>query len=282
MAPSSNLTQAARAVHKFNVNGYSATKAMAKHEHVSSKRLTVAGYAWEIHYTPGHDAHWHYWVAFKLVLIPSECKTLHLYEARYLALLEEALYRTNNSFVHLVLDPVVSGSPKASFAVERLDIGALVSIRGVCRVNIINLLQMEPYLRGDVSPIMDISSESIELGLRISKLRESMCNLHSLQMKLKVPEDEPLQTNIKASLLWSEKEIFEEYNEGFIPALPERLSFAAYQTVSGMSEAELLSLQKYKIQAMDSTNTLERLNSGIEYVEHNIGMIAARLAIQNI
>ncbi|XP_015615444.1 uncharacterized protein [Oryza sativa Japonica Group] len=216
------------------------------------------------------------------VLIPSECKTLHLYEARYLALLEEALYRTNNSFVHLVLDPVVSGSPKASFAVERLDIGALVSIRGVCRVNIINLLQMEPYLRGDVSPIMDISSESIELGLRISKLRESMCNLHSLQMKLKVPEDEPLQTNIKASLLWSEKEIFEEYNEGFIPALPERLSFAAYQTVSGMSEAELLSLQKYKIQAMDSTNTLERLNSGIEYVEHNIGMIAARLAIQNI
>lgn len=216
-----------------------------------------------------------------------------MYEARYLALLEEALYRKNNSFVHLVLDPVVSGSPKASFAVrhgclvqiesvERLDIGALVSIRGVCRVNIINLLQMEPYLRGDVSPIMDISSESIELGLRISKLRESMCNLHSLQMKLKVPEDEPLQTNIKASLLWSEKEIFEEYNEGFIPALPERLSFAAYQTVSGMSEAELLSLQKYKIQAMDSTNTLERLNSGIEYVEHNIGMIAARLAIQNI
>ncbi|XP_052159519.1 BTB/POZ and MATH domain-containing protein 1-like [Oryza glaberrima] len=49
--------------------GYSATKAMAKHEHVSSKRLTVAGYAWEIHYTPGHDAHWHYWVAFKLVFL---------------------------------------------------------------------------------------------------------------------------------------------------------------------------------------------------------------------
>uniref|UniRef100_A0A0A9FMY9 Uncharacterized protein n=1 Tax=Arundo donax TaxID=35708 RepID=A0A0A9FMY9_ARUDO len=33
---------------------------------------------------------------------------------------------------------------------------------------------------------------------------------------------------------------------------------------------------------MDSTDTLERLNNSIEYVEHNIGMIAARLAIQNI
>jgi hypothetical protein len=49
-----------------------------------------------------------------------------------------------------------------------------------------------------------------------------------------------------------------------------------------MSDEELLTLQKYKIKTMDSMDTLERLNSGIEYVEHNIGMIAARLAIQNI
>jgi len=92
---------------------------------------------------------------------------------------------------------------------------------------------MEPYFRGTVSPLMDDPYEGIEIGIKISKLRESMCNLHSLQMKLKVPEDEPLQTNIKASLLWSEKENFEVYNESFIPGLPERLSFAAYQTVSG-------------------------------------------------
>ncbi|KAK3149912.1 hypothetical protein QOZ80_3AG0224580 [Eleusine coracana subsp. coracana] len=227
------------------------------------------------------------------VLIPSESKTLHLYEARYIALLEEAMSKRKNSFVHFVLDPVVDSSPKASFAVrygclvqiesvQKMEIGALVSIRGVCRVNISNLLQMEPYFRGAVSPLMDETYEGTELSTRISKLRESMCSLHSLQMKLKVPEDEPLQTNIRASLLWSEKEIFEEYNKSFIPGFPERLSFAAYQSVSGMSDAELLTLQENKIQAMDSTNTLERLNNSIDYVEHNIGMIAARLAIQNI
>lgn len=49
-----------------------------------------------------------------------------------------------------------------------------------------------------------------------------------------------------------------------------------------MSDEELLTVQNYKIQAMDSTDTLERLNTGINFVEHNIGMIAARLAIQNI
>jgi len=154
------------------------------------------------------------------------------------------LYKRKSSFVHFVLDPVVDSSTKASFAVrygclvqiesvQKLEIGALISIRGVCRVNISNLLDMEPYFRGTVSPLMDDPYEGIEIGTKISKLRESMCNLHSLQMKLKVPEDEPLQTNIRASLLWSEKEIFEEYNESFIPGLPERLSFAAYQTVSG-------------------------------------------------
>lgn len=49
-----------------------------------------------------------------------------------------------------------------------------------------------------------------------------------------------------------------------------------------MSDEELVTLQNYKIQAMNLTDTLERLNNGIKYVEHNIGMIAARLAIQNI
>lgn len=48
------------------------------------------------------------------------------------------------------------------------------------------LTQMEPYFRGTVSPMMDEPYDAIQLEKRISKLKESMCNLHSLQMKLKV------------------------------------------------------------------------------------------------
>ncbi|XP_042036194.1 agamous-like MADS-box protein AGL80 isoform X1 [Salvia splendens] len=52
------------------------------------------------------------------VLIPSEVKSLHLYEARYIALLEESLFQKNKSFVHFVLDPIGLGgtSTEASFA----------------------------------------------------------------------------------------------------------------------------------------------------------------------
>ncbi|KAM7507576.1 hypothetical protein LguiA_018029 [Lonicera macranthoides] len=90
------------------------------------------------------------------VLVPSESKTLHLFEARYLGLLEESFIRKKRLFVHFILDPVVisSTSEEASFSarygclvqiekVERLDVGALVSIRGIGRVTIVKFEQKE-------------------------------------------------------------------------------------------------------------------------------------------
>ncbi|KAL0314119.1 UNVERIFIED_CONTAM: hypothetical protein Sangu_2256300 [Sesamum angustifolium] len=99
------------------------------------------------------------------VLVPSEAKTLHLYEARYIALLEESLFRKNKLFVHFVLDPVASSgtSPETSFAarygclviiekVEQLEIGALISIRGVGRVKLLEFKQL-------------VASSLMEMGL---------------------------------------------------------------------------------------------------------------------
>ncbi|KAL0360033.1 UNVERIFIED_CONTAM: hypothetical protein Sradi_3687800 [Sesamum radiatum] len=109
------------------------------------------------------------------VLVPSEAKTLHLYEARYIALLEESLFRKNKLFVHFVLDPIGSSgtSPETSFAarygclviiekVEQLEIGALVSIRGVGRVKLLEFKQL-------------VASSLMEMGLN------QKCGLHSMR-----------------------------------------------------------------------------------------------------
>ncbi|CAI9786697.1 unnamed protein product [Fraxinus pennsylvanica] len=93
------------------------------------------------------------------VLVPSEAKTLHLYEARYLALLEESLFKKKKLFVHFVLDPIMLSdtSEEASFAarygclvkidkVEQLEVGALVSIRGVGRVKILEFKQASCFI----------------------------------------------------------------------------------------------------------------------------------------
>lgn len=68
-ASSSNLTDAACAVHLFKINGYSATRSMGRTDSLPSKRLAVGGYEWEVHYTPNLVVDGNYWVAFKLVLL---------------------------------------------------------------------------------------------------------------------------------------------------------------------------------------------------------------------
>lgn len=230
------------------------------------------------------------------VLIPSESKTLHLYEARYLALLEESLFRKKKLFVHFVLDPVIVGDSSAgsSFAarygclviienVERLDVGALVSIRGIGRVKIMEFVQADPYLKGIVIPMQDNISEcESEISSKVSELKEALYSLNSLEIKLKAPKEELLQTCIAKSLMWAEKEPSVDCDEAFVPSLAERISFAALQPVTGSTQSELLELQREKLRAMDVRETLERIDDSLQLVRKSISMVVAKLAIQSL
>ncbi|POO00166.1 Lon protease [Trema orientale] len=150
------------------------------------------------------------------VLVPSESKTLHLYEARYLALLEESLTRKSKLFVHFVLDPIMinDSSAEPSFAarygclvvienVEKLDVGALVSIRGVGRIKIVEFA--DPYLKGVVKPEQDVVPESLSrLNSKVTEIKEALHSLNSLEIKLKV-STLSLSLSLSLSLLVSAK-----------------------------------------------------------------------------
>lgn len=230
------------------------------------------------------------------VLVPTQSKTLHLYEARYLALLEESLLRKKRLFVHFVLEPIdmPGSSDGLSFAakygclvvidsVERLEVGALVSIRGICRVRIANFVQAEPFLTGVVVPVKDDVPESTkEISSRTIDLKMSLYNLITLELKLKAPKDALLQTSTASSLKWAEKEPPLECDEAFVISLDERISFAAYQTVTGASESEMLKLIELKLRAMEVKETFQRLNDSLKLVKENISIVAAKLAIQSL
>ncbi|XP_022973983.1 uncharacterized protein LOC111472596 isoform X1 [Cucurbita maxima] len=230
------------------------------------------------------------------VLVPSETKTLHLYEARYLTLLDESLFRKNKLFVHFVLDPVAvsDSSREISFAarhaclilienVERLEVGALVTIRGIGRVKIIELLQTDPYLRGTISPVRDdIVQNDSGLSTKVMDVKDVLRNLNSLEIKLKAPKEALLQTHILNSLTWAEKGIYVDIDEHFVPSLAERISFAAFQPISGSTKSELQSLQLKKLEAMDIKHTFERLDRSLELSKANISTVAAKLAIQSV
>ncbi|KAL8482485.1 hypothetical protein ACS0TY_028601 [Phlomoides rotata] len=230
------------------------------------------------------------------VLVPSEVKTLHLYEARYIALLEESLLQKNKLFVHFVLDPVglSSTSVEASFAakygclviienVKRLEVGALVLIRGVGRVKVLEFKQAQPYLTGEVSSLQDnVLHKMTEIGSKVLELKEALHSLNSLEIKLKAPGTVSLQTQTTNSLVWAEKQPTLDCNADFIPSLAERVSFAALQPISGASQSELFKLQREKMIAMDATDTLERLKKSIQLAKDNISLLAAKLAIQSL
>ncbi|KAL5776362.1 hypothetical protein ACOSP7_009288 [Xanthoceras sorbifolium] len=166
------------------------------------------------------------------VLVPSESKTLHLYEARYLALLDEA----------------------------------------------------EPYLKGEVIPMQDAVPDSSTdvISFKVSAVKDAVYSLNSLEIKLKAPKQALLQTQIVNSLLWADKELSLDCDGAFIPSLPERISFAAFQPVTGSTKSEVLKLQQKKLSVMDLRDTEQRLNDSLEFLKENISMVVAKLAIQSI
>ncbi|KAI7756194.1 hypothetical protein M8C21_032400 [Ambrosia artemisiifolia] len=230
------------------------------------------------------------------VLVPCEAKTLHLFEARYLKLLDECLLRKKKLFVHFVLDPIAvsSTSKEASFAaryaclvaiekVEQLDVGALVSIRGIGRVTLVKFAKADPFLEGIVLPLQDnIPQNEGELNSKVLELKEALDGLNSLEIKLKAAKDEPLMTQTANSLDWATKEPSLDCEAAFIPSLAERVSFAALQIVSGSTHSEMLKLQNEKLKAMDVKETLQRLETSLSFVKNNVSMTAAKLAIQSL
>ncbi|XP_071686229.1 uncharacterized protein [Rutidosis leptorrhynchoides] len=229
-------------------------------------------------------------------MVPSETKTLHLFEARYLKLLDECLLKKKKLFVHFVLDPIVvsSTSTEPSFAaryaclvvidkVEQLDVGALVSIRGLGRVTLVQFAKAEPFLEGIVLPLKDNTPQNeTEISSKILELKEAIRGLNSLEIKLKAAKDEPLQTQTANSLEWALKEPSVDCGEGFIPSFAERVSFAAFQNVSGSTHSEMLRLQEEKLKAMDVKETIERLEHSLSFVKNCASMTAAKLAIQSL
>ncbi|XP_059073002.1 uncharacterized protein LOC131040363 isoform X5 [Cryptomeria japonica] len=167
--------------------------------------------------------------------------------------------------------------------VKPLEIGALVTIRGIGRVNIMSLTKTEPYLRGVVLPMQDeIPSDSNSVDASVEDLKLALTDLHCLQIKLKTLKDEQLQTPLWNSLRWAEKEDFLDYNKTFVPRLAERISFAALQPVVGATVSEIQGLLQARLEAMESRSTVKRLESVMKLVNESKALIAAKLAIQSL
>jgi Lon protease-like protein len=97
------------------------------------------------------------------VLLPGSTQVLHLYEARFLALLDEATNTTGGLFAHLTFHPPSPNeeglriNQVASLVrveeVIREDVGAKVVIVGESRVHLQNVIESDPYVRASFTAI---------------------------------------------------------------------------------------------------------------------------------
>lgn len=229
------------------------------------------------------------------VFIPTATKTLHLYEARFLALLDEAIGKYHNMFAHIVIEPVSDGVEGVlSFAtkygclahiesVRRMDVGALVTIRGVGRVNLAKLTQLEPFLKGSLIPVHDnASTEMTDIHAAVEGLKLVLADVQRLQIKLRTSKDELLQTPLENALQWAEKGVVQDVAKSFVPSRAESLSFAALQPVTSASATELHALLQERMHAMEATDTLQRLQKVIKHAEQNRSSLAAKVALQSL
>ncbi|XP_076932191.1 uncharacterized protein LOC143597632, partial [Bidens hawaiensis] len=166
---------------------------------------------------------------------------------------------------------------------EKLDVGALVSIRGIGRVTLVKFAKADPFLEGIVLPLQDnVPENESEVSSKVVELKEALEGLHSLEIKLKAAKDEPLRTQTANSLDWAVKQPSLDCEQAFIPSYAERVSFAALQNVSGSTHSEMIKLQNEKLKAMDVKETLQRLETCLSFVKNNVSMTAAKLAIQSL
>lgn len=97
------------------------------------------------------------------VLLPGCTQVLHLYEARFLALLDEACDRTGGLFAHVTFLPSddLEGSLRVNQVatlvriedIQREEVGAKVTLIGESRVTLQGIKESDPYIRGVFVPV---------------------------------------------------------------------------------------------------------------------------------
>jgi Lon protease-like protein len=100
------------------------------------------------------------------VMLPGEEKTLHLFEARYLALFDEAVLNYQKRFGHILLSHersalAASGTLVQVSSFERMEIGVKLQIHGIGRIQVsaVELSGSAPYILGSVAYVEDVDEE---------------------------------------------------------------------------------------------------------------------------
>eukprot|EP00293_Proteomonas_sulcata_P017980 CAMPEP_0184306870 /NCGR_PEP_ID=MMETSP1049-20130417/15752_1 /TAXON_ID=77928 /ORGANISM="Proteomonas sulcata, Strain CCMP704" /LENGTH=348 /DNA_ID=CAMNT_0026619225 /DNA_START=325 /DNA_END=1371 /DNA_ORIENTATION=- len=130
------------------------------------------------------------------LLLPGETKNLHLYEARFLALFEEAVKSHGSCFGNCIFAGNMEFLNIAAPLVEiiewrRQDVGIFVKVRCVGRVKIEDVEEGDPYLIVTATPYDDEAVDAEDLKFLTDEVYQAHAHCVVLQEKLMVSASDP-------------------------------------------------------------------------------------------
>jgi len=128
------------------------------------------------------------------IMMPGETKKLHLYEARFLSLFQEAMYNRDELIVQAVIVEQPNGAGFCSVGNllkvtewDRLEIGVTATVKSIGRVRLHSFPSLDPYLSANVKYLGD-TTLTLEKTDALKALTEEIYSIHDccLQLNLKL------------------------------------------------------------------------------------------------
>ncbi|KAJ8759640.1 hypothetical protein K2173_009287 [Erythroxylum novogranatense] len=222
------------------------------HQHLANNRHQLA-YTVELFHCNPHQLSY---------IMVSQSKKIHI---------QKHIICTYLHFFQYLLNIIIRrSSTRSSFASKSVKKDSSIPHEKLMRFKLLS----DPYLKGEVIPWQDrVLRDASQLHSKVKAVVEDLHSLNRLAIKLKVPKEELLQTRIANSLEWAEKDPSVECDVSFIAYLAERISFRAFQPISGSTQSEMFKLQKQKLRAMDAKDTLQRLDDSLKLINENISYL---------
>jgi len=248
------------------------------------------------------------------VLLPGATKKLHLYEARFLALLDAARGREGECadlFCHAVLLPVSEdpfgggggGYVRAAHCavgrvleVERLGVGCLVTVRGEAPAQVTSLARAgeeSPFLHANLTLAEDAPFDAECGGEEVAEaaalaLRETLGEVVALAERveaLKAPPESALGEAsaagaLKAALAWAEAaEPVRLGGRRWGGAGAATASFAALHAAPEASDTERRALLERQLAAIEERDVDQRIRLAVHHAEEARAALAAKASL---
>ncbi|CAG9462575.1 unnamed protein product [Pedinophyceae sp. YPF-701] len=242
-------------------------------------------------------------------ITPGYRKTIHLYEKRFIDLLEQVLDSEHRFMGHIVVDGGVgpmSRSPGALVVrtpdeemtmawagvcrvegIQKLDVGALVTLQCEGRVALQQLTQGRPYLRARVALMRDEpvrgTAEERRAEEEAREVLELLRTARELAQKIYGEgEAVDLMATVEDWAL-TDRPLLETGPPGQQHlAWASRISYSALVEVPGMSSAEALQMHKLRQEAMSRTDLRERLGLAKAHLSTVCGSLGAKASLTNL